>query len=105
MADLIEAGIPPLAVTPQVRAGLTELPVLLRRYMPLADPLRERFARLTAQEERAGLLANLEAVATRAEWEHLLAERGFALRGYRLGRGRGGIRVNGQLRATVPICV
>lgn len=64
-------------------------PMILHRkeqYVPATYPLRERFARLTAQEERAGLLAAPEAIATKADWDRLLAERGLAVRGHRLVR-------------------
>jgi DNA phosphorothioation-associated putative methyltransferase len=63
-------------------------PVLHRKetFLLPDDPLREKFARLTAQEERHGLLDDASAIGTREGWAHRLAERGFALKGHRLVR-------------------
>ncbi len=52
------------------------------------DPRRARFARLTGQEERAGLLEDTATIGTRAGWAERLRERGYALRGHRLVRDR-----------------
>jgi hypothetical protein len=52
------------------------------------DPLRAKFARLTAQEERAGLLDQTATIGTRSGWVERLRERGYALRGHRLVRSR-----------------
>ncbi|MHB1562236.1 MAG: DNA phosphorothioation-associated putative methyltransferase, partial [Isosphaeraceae bacterium] len=59
------------------------------------DPRRAKFARLTAQEERAGLLDETATIGTRAGWAERLRERGYALRGHRLVRGREGSRPAG----------
>lgn len=61
-------------------------PVLHRKeaFIPPDHPLHGKFARLTAQEEKAGLLADPSGIGTRAGWERRLAERGYALRGHRL---------------------
>jgi hypothetical protein len=48
-----------------------------------------RFARLTQQEEKHGLLDETASIGTRAEWERRLVERGFTVRGHRLVRRRG----------------
>lgn len=47
-------------------------------------PLRDRFARLTAQEERYGLYSNHEAIGTRDDWLQALARAGVGQRGHRL---------------------
>jgi len=61
-------------------------PVLHRKETFLArlDARREKFARLTAQEEKHGLLADPSGIGTRDGWRRRLAERGFDLKGHRL---------------------
>lgn len=68
-------------------------PLLHRKEEFVAEdyPLREKFARLTAQEERHGLYAAPERIGTRAGWEQVLRERGVALRGHRVIRAKGGL--------------
>jgi DNA phosphorothioation-associated putative methyltransferase len=63
-------------------------PVLHRKEtVVLPDhPLREKFARLTRQEEQAGLLDDTPTIGTRAGWQARLAERGYRLRGHRIVR-------------------
>jgi DNA phosphorothioation-associated putative methyltransferase len=63
-------------------------PVLHRKetFLLPDDPLREKFARLTEQEEKHGLLNDASAIGTREGWAKRLAERGFALKGHRLVR-------------------
>ncbi|MDA1053715.1 MAG: hypothetical protein O3C40_24970 [Planctomycetota bacterium] len=46
--------------------------------------LREKFARLTRQEARHGLLDETATIGTRNGWNARLAARGFQLRGHRL---------------------
>lgn len=61
-------------------------PVLHRKdtFLGPDHPLRDKFARLTAQEEKNGLLDNSSGIGTREGWARRLAERGFALKGHRL---------------------
>ena len=61
-------------------------PILHRKETMVAPdhPLHARFARLTEQEERHGLLADPSGIGTRAAWETRLGDAGFALRGHRL---------------------
>ncbi len=61
-------------------------PVLHRKdsFLGPDHPLREKFARLTAQEEKHGLLADTAGIGTREGWAKRLVERGFALQGHRL---------------------
>ncbi len=63
-------------------------PVLHRKETFLASdhPLRAKFARLTEQEEKRGLLDDSSAIGTREGWSSRLTERGFALKGHRLVR-------------------
>jgi DNA phosphorothioation-associated putative methyltransferase len=66
-------------------------PVLHRKeaFLPPSDPHHARFARLTAQEERHGLLDEPAGIGTRDGWARRLAERGFRLHGHRLVRCNG----------------
>lgn len=61
-------------------------PVLHRKeaFLAAGHELREKFARLTAQEEKHGLLADPAGIGTRDGWARRLQERGFALKGHRL---------------------
>ena len=67
-------------------------PILHRKeaFLLPDDPRRSKFERLTRQEERAGLLDETATIGTRAGWAERLRERGYALRGHRLVRGRTG---------------
>jgi hypothetical protein len=46
--------------------------------------LNAKFARLTQQEEKHGLLDDSSAIGNREGWLSRMAERGFALKGHRL---------------------
>ena len=61
-------------------------PVLHRKetLLPEGHDSREKYARLTAQEENAGLLDETTTIGNREGWEKRLNEKGFALRGHRL---------------------
>jgi DNA phosphorothioation-associated putative methyltransferase len=63
-------------------------PVLHRKetFLHPAHPLHAKFARLSQQEERHGLLADGARIGTRQGWEGRLREMGYALRGHRLVR-------------------
>jgi DNA phosphorothioation-associated putative methyltransferase len=65
-------------------------PVLHRKeeFVTPEHPLREKFARLTAQEERHGLYASPERIGTRNGWEQVLHEQGVSLRGHRVVKTR-----------------
>jgi DNA phosphorothioation-associated putative methyltransferase len=67
-------------------------PVLHRKETFLCPdhPLYAKFARLTAQEERHGLLSSTATIGTRSGWVERLRERGFRLQGHRLVRRAGG---------------
>jgi DNA phosphorothioation-associated putative methyltransferase len=77
-------------------------PILHRKetFLPRDHPLREKFARLTAQEERHGLLSDPAHIGTRADWEDRLRATGFALRGHRLVRRAG--QAKGSVAQTDP---
>jgi DNA phosphorothioation-associated putative methyltransferase len=61
-------------------------PVLHRKetFLPADHPLHAKFARLTAQEDKHGLLDDTATIGTSEGWEARLRERGFRLRGHRL---------------------
>lgn len=65
-------------------------PILHRKESFLAPdhPLHERFARLTQQEERLGLLDDSSAIGTKKGWEERLETHGFAIRGHRVVRSK-----------------
>jgi DNA phosphorothioation-associated putative methyltransferase len=65
-------------------------PILHRKDAFLAPehPLRDKFLRLTAQEEQHGLLDDSSGIGTRDGWSKRLAERGFVLKGHRLVRDK-----------------
>jgi DNA phosphorothioation-associated putative methyltransferase len=67
-------------------------PVLHRKetFLLPSDPLHSRFARLTAQEEKHGLLDDASGIGTREGWARRLSERGFCLKGHRLVKGKQG---------------
>jgi DNA phosphorothioation-associated putative methyltransferase len=61
-------------------------PVLHRKetFLPPDHPLFAKFARLTRQEERHGLLDDAATIGTRDGWQTRLATAGFRLAGHRL---------------------
>ncbi len=61
-------------------------PILHRKetFVSSAHPLRDKFVRLTAQEERFGLYESPERIGTREGWQELLRKKGVALRGHRI---------------------
>ncbi len=63
-------------------------PILHRKETFLCPdhPLYDKFARLTRQEEKHGLLADPVGIGTRASWELRLSNAGFTIRGHKLVR-------------------
>lgn len=63
-------------------------PILHRKesFLCPEHPLHGRFARLTQQEEKAGLLDEAARIGTRNGWQVRLTEKGMTLRGHRLIR-------------------
>ena len=61
-------------------------PILHRKetFLPPEHPLRAKFAKLTRQEEAAGLLDDTARIGFRINWERILAEKGLGFRGHRL---------------------
>ncbi len=66
----------------------TNPPILHRKETFLANdhPLYDKFARLTAQEEKYGLLDDSSGIGTREGWSARLVTQGFSLKGHRLVR-------------------
>jgi len=71
-------------------ATSTNPPILHRKetFLPPGHALVAKFARLTRQEEKHGLLDETATIGTREGWQRRLAERGFLVRGHRLLRQR-----------------
>jgi DNA phosphorothioation-associated putative methyltransferase len=67
-------------------AASTDPPILHRKELFVAPsyPRRELFARLTAHEERRGLLSSAAPIGSRNAWENLLRVSGVTLKGHRL---------------------
>ena len=65
-------------------------PVLHRKetFLPPTHPWYAKFARLTQQEERHGLLDETSTIGTRDGWNRRLVARGFRLHGHRLVKMR-----------------
>lgn len=61
-------------------------PILHRKetFLPPEHPLHAKFAKLTRQEEAAGLLDDTARIGFRINWERILAEKGLGFRGHRL---------------------
>jgi DNA phosphorothioation-associated putative methyltransferase len=63
-------------------------PILHRKetFVPPDYPGRQKFARLTMQEEKADLLSAIQSIGTRAGWDAVLSDRNLTIRGHRLVR-------------------
>jgi len=63
-------------------------PILHRKetFLEPSHPLYEKFARLTCQQEKHGILDDSRSIGTKAAWEERLQKAGFQLRGHRLVR-------------------
>jgi DNA phosphorothioation-associated putative methyltransferase len=66
----------------------TNPPILHRNqaFLTADHPLHAKFARLTEQEEKHGLLNDAATIGTKEGWSRRLAERGFSLKGHRIVR-------------------
>jgi len=65
-------------------------PILHRKelFVPEDYPGREKFGRLTRQEEKYGLFENTRIIGTRAGWEAVIDAKGLQLRGHRVIKKR-----------------
>ena len=66
--------------------GRANLPILHRKetFLPPEHPLHDKFAKLTRQEEAAGLLEDTARIGFRLNWDRILAEKGLGFKGHRL---------------------
>lgn len=95
------------ALEVSVRADLRRLHVKYRDFTKSANPPilhrketfvtedypgRDKFARLTAKEERIGLLANTASIGTRERWEQVVASKGLQFAGHRLMRRKSALQ-------------
>ncbi|GIJ80397.1 DNA phosphorothioation-associated putative methyltransferase [Micromonospora phaseoli] len=88
LATSLRADLRKLSVKYTDFRSSTNPPVLHRKeaFVPLDYPGRDKFARLTKQEERAGLLQEPVTIGTQTGWEQRLQERGYRLAGHRIVR-------------------
>jgi DNA phosphorothioation-associated putative methyltransferase len=82
----LRADLPRLQVKYRDFSNSENPPVLHRKetFVSQGYPGREKFARLTRQEERAGLLSEPASIGTSRRWQQRLASSGYALTGHRL---------------------
>jgi hypothetical protein len=68
--------------------GAANPPILHRKeeFVPVGYPGREKFARLTKQEERHGLYEDTSRIGRRDGWNFALDEKQVQLRGHQLVR-------------------
>lgn len=84
----LRADLPRLHVKYRDFSSSTNPPVLHRKetFVPEGYPGREKFGRLTRQEERAGLLDEASTIGTRDGWQRRLDELGYRVAGHRLSK-------------------
>jgi DNA phosphorothioation-associated putative methyltransferase len=84
----MQADLRGLRVDYRDYSNSTNPPVLHRKetFVAPAYPLYQKFARLTQQEEKWGLLSETTTIGTRDGWYRRLAEQGAKLQGHRLTR-------------------
>lgn len=63
-------------------------PILHRKetFLPPRHPMRQKFERLTKQEEKYGLYEDNQSIGTKEGWEAALSKRGLGLSGHRVMR-------------------
>ena len=84
----VKVTLPTLAIDFFDYSDWEDPPLLFRKeqFLHAEDPLREKFARLTRQEENRGLLDQIDDSESQSRWQMRLKESRFALRGHRLVR-------------------
>ncbi len=84
--DTIVANLDEFRIFYRKYADSTNPPILHRKedFVAPDHPLREKFARLTAQEETHGLYEETDKIGFRTHWEDLLHSKGLRLKGHRL---------------------
>jgi DNA phosphorothioation-associated putative methyltransferase len=88
----LRADLPRLHVKYRDFSSSANPPILHRKETFVAEdyPGREKFLRLTGQEERAGLLDDASTIGTRDGWQRRLDEFGYRLAGHRLAKTNAG---------------
>jgi DNA phosphorothioation-associated putative methyltransferase len=96
LAESVVASLRELRVDVRDYRDRENPPILHRKELFVDEryPLRDRFQRLTLQEERFGLYDEPEAIGTASGWTATLEARGVALRGHRVVRVKSGSRAN-----------
>lgn len=94
LANVIVSRLARLDVTHRDFHNSDNPPVLHRKETFVAQdyPGREKFARLTEQEERHGLLTDTTVIGTLNRWNEVLQAEGWVIRGHRLIRQRRSIQ-------------
>jgi len=84
----VKVTLPTLAIDFFDYSDWEDPPLLFRKeqFLHPEHPLRDRFARLTRQEEKRGLLGQIHDSESRSRWQMRLKEAGVTLRGHRLVR-------------------
>jgi len=69
-------------------SGWQDPPLLFRKeqFLHAEHPLHEKFSRLTRQEEKRGLLDQIDDTAPASRWQMRLTESGCAVRGHQVVR-------------------
>lgn len=98
----VKVTLPTLAIDFFDYSNWEDPPLLFRkeRFLHADDPLREKFARLTRQEEKRGLLDQIDDSKSQKQWQMRLKEASVALRGHQLVRSlrhTHGPKVSGEL--------
>lgn len=90
MTIRVKVTLPTLSIDSFDYSGWKDPPILHRKDALLHndDPYHAKFAQLTKQEDKYGLLSDLGEIATRSKLICRLEEEGLVLRGHRLCRNR-----------------
>jgi len=85
----VKITLPTLAIDYFDYSDWEDPPLLFRKedYLHTEHPSREKFSKLTQQEEKRGLLDQIDDTESQSRWQRKMKESGFALRGHRLVRG------------------
>jgi DNA phosphorothioation-associated putative methyltransferase len=82
----VKVTLPTLAIDFFDYSNWQDPPLLFRKeqFLHADHPLREKFAKLTRQEEKCGLLDQIDDSTSASRWEVRLTESGRAVRGHRV---------------------
>jgi DNA phosphorothioation-associated putative methyltransferase len=90
LAEVLVVNLQVLKIQHRSYIASSNPPILHRKEDMVRNdhPGREKFARLTSQEERAGLYQDVSRIGFREEWEKIVKARGYRHKGHRLVRER-----------------